>query len=120
MMQAGAITGFIAAFTEAPIDFYKSQLQVQVIRSQSDPSYKREGASSTLNLVMLLCKPHKQMHLIADSLGPQQLLTLAQMVHHGQDIGPEGHIGLHFPLQLLVASCVILDTLPSTSRPQQP
>ncbi|KAK9863589.1 hypothetical protein WJX84_011011 [Apatococcus fuscideae] len=40
LYKAGAITGFIAAFTEAPIDFYKSQLQVQVIRSQSDPSYK--------------------------------------------------------------------------------
>lgn len=40
-MQAGAATGFVAAFTEAPIDFYKSQIQVQVIRSQSDPNYKR-------------------------------------------------------------------------------
>lgn len=26
--KAGAITGFIAAFTEGPIDFYKSQIQV--------------------------------------------------------------------------------------------
>ena len=41
-VQAGAITGFIAAFTECPIDFYKSQLQVQVIRAQADPNYKRE------------------------------------------------------------------------------
>lgn len=41
-VQAGAITGFLAAFTEAPIDFYKSQLQVQVIRAQADPNYKRE------------------------------------------------------------------------------
>ena len=40
-LQAGAITGFLAAFTEAPIDFYKSQLQVQVIRAQADPNYKR-------------------------------------------------------------------------------
>jgi len=38
--KAGAATGFVAAFTEAPIDFYKSQIQVQVIRSQSDPNYK--------------------------------------------------------------------------------
>eukprot|EP00884_Botryococcus_braunii_P011458 jgi/Botrbrau1/20312/Bobra.0873s0001.1 len=38
--QAGAVTGFVAAFTEAPIDFYKSQIQVQVIRSRSDPNYK--------------------------------------------------------------------------------
>ncbi len=39
--QAGAITGFVAAFTEGPIDFYKSQAQYQIIRSKSDPSYKR-------------------------------------------------------------------------------
>jgi solute carrier family 25 carnitine/acylcarnitine transporter 20/29 len=29
--KAGAITGFIAAFTEGPIDFYKSQIQVSVV-----------------------------------------------------------------------------------------
>lgn len=40
LYKAGAITGFLAAFTEAPIDFYKSQLQVQVIRAQADPNYK--------------------------------------------------------------------------------
>lgn len=38
--KAGAITGFIAAFTEGPIDFYKSQIQVQIIRSKADPNYK--------------------------------------------------------------------------------
>lgn len=38
--QAGAMTGFVAAFAEAPIDFYKSQMQVQVVRSRSDPAYK--------------------------------------------------------------------------------
>ena len=37
--QAGAMTGFVAAFAEAPIDFYKSQMQVQVVRSRSDPTY---------------------------------------------------------------------------------
>lgn len=37
--QAGAMTGFVAAFAEAPIDFYKSQMQVQVVRSRSDPAY---------------------------------------------------------------------------------
>ncbi|KAF6263946.1 mitochondrial carrier domain-containing protein [Scenedesmus sp. NREL 46B-D3] len=37
--KAGAITGFIAAFTEGPIDFYKSQIQVQIIRSKADPAY---------------------------------------------------------------------------------
>jgi len=40
-LQAGFITGFAAAFAEGPIDFYKSQIQVQIIRSKSDPSYKR-------------------------------------------------------------------------------
>ncbi|KXZ45757.1 hypothetical protein GPECTOR_51g743 [Gonium pectorale] len=38
--KAGAMTGFVAAFTEGPIDFYKSQLQVQIIRSKQDPAYK--------------------------------------------------------------------------------
>ncbi|WPT10863.1 Mitochondrial substrate carrier family protein G [Picochlorum sp. SENEW3] len=38
--KAGMITGFLAAFTEAPIDFYKSQIQVQIIRAKSDPTYK--------------------------------------------------------------------------------
>jgi solute carrier family 25 carnitine/acylcarnitine transporter 20/29 len=40
--KAGAITGFIAAFTEGPIDFYKSQIQVQIIKSKVDPAYTRE------------------------------------------------------------------------------
>ena len=35
------MTGFVAAFTEGPIDFYKSQVQVQIIRSKGDPNYKR-------------------------------------------------------------------------------
>lgn len=37
---AGAMTGFAAAFTESPIDFFKSQIQVQIIRAKSDPAYK--------------------------------------------------------------------------------
>ncbi len=40
--QAGFITGAAAAFAESPIDFYKSQIQVQIIRAKSDPAYKRE------------------------------------------------------------------------------
>ena len=40
-VQAGAITGFVSAFAEGPIDFFKSQIQVQIIRSKSDPNYKR-------------------------------------------------------------------------------
>jgi len=38
--KAGAITGFVAAFSEGPIDFYKSQIQVQIVRSKTDPTYK--------------------------------------------------------------------------------
>mmetsp|Transcript_18660 Transcript_18660/g.56392 ORF Transcript_18660/g.56392 Transcript_18660/m.56392 type:complete len:308 (+) Transcript_18660:164-1087(+) len=38
--KAGAITGAAAAFTEGPVDFYKSQIQVQIIRSKSIPNYK--------------------------------------------------------------------------------
>ncbi|KIY99685.1 hypothetical protein MNEG_8279 [Monoraphidium neglectum] len=38
--KAGAITGFVAAFTEGPIDFFKSQIQVQIIRSKVNPEYK--------------------------------------------------------------------------------
>ena len=40
--KAGFMTGFAAAFFEAPIDFYKSQIQVQIIRSKADPAYKRK------------------------------------------------------------------------------
>jgi hypothetical protein len=43
--KAGAITGFIAAFTEGPIDFYKSQIQVQIIKSKVDPNYKGARAA---------------------------------------------------------------------------
>jgi solute carrier family 25 carnitine/acylcarnitine transporter 20/29 len=42
-LKAGFMTGFAAAFVEAPIDFYKSQIQVQIIRSKSDPTYKRKS-----------------------------------------------------------------------------
>ncbi|PRW60530.1 mitochondrial carrier [Chlorella sorokiniana] len=38
--KAGFITGAAAAFAESPIDFYKSQIQVQIIRAKSDPAYK--------------------------------------------------------------------------------
>ncbi|KAL4421587.1 hypothetical protein ABPG75_010878 [Micractinium tetrahymenae] len=38
--KAGFITGAAAAFTESPIDFYKSQIQVQMVRAKADPAYK--------------------------------------------------------------------------------
>ena len=37
--KAGAMTGFAASFTESPIDFYKSQLQVQMVKQKADPKY---------------------------------------------------------------------------------
>ena len=40
--QAGAMTGFVAAFVESPIDFYKSQMQVQTVRMRADPTYVGE------------------------------------------------------------------------------
>lgn len=45
--QAGAMTGFVAAFTEGPIDFFKSQIQVQILRSKTNPDYKRECRAVT-------------------------------------------------------------------------
>lgn len=50
-LQAGAVTGTIAAFVEGPIDFYKSQIQVQIIRSRADPNYKRRRTSLLTSLV---------------------------------------------------------------------
>ncbi|EIE24179.1 mitochondrial carrier [Coccomyxa subellipsoidea C-169] len=38
--KAGAITGFVSAFAEGPIDFFKSQIQVQIIRAKGDINYK--------------------------------------------------------------------------------
>ena len=50
--KAGFITGAAAAFAESPIDFYKSQIQVQMVRAKADPTYKgesgREGVQSTV------------------------------------------------------------------------
>jgi len=47
--KAGCMTGFAAAFFEAPIDFYKSQIQVQIIRSKADPAYKGNTVISNLS-----------------------------------------------------------------------
>lgn len=55
--QAGAATGLIAAFVEGPIDFYKSQIQVQIIRSRADPNYKRKPAHSKASLLLCLQSP---------------------------------------------------------------
>jgi solute carrier family 25 carnitine/acylcarnitine transporter 20/29 len=38
--KAGAMTGFVAAFVEGPIDFYKSQIQTIVIKQRQNPEYK--------------------------------------------------------------------------------
>ena len=56
-MQAGAITGFVSAFVEGPIDFFKSQIQVQIIRSRGSADYKRACPSlyPPPDLSQLLC-----------------------------------------------------------------
>ena len=59
-MQAGAITGFVSAFVEGPIDFFKSQIQVQIIRAKSNPDYKRTRHSlyifpTGVNVSQLAC-----------------------------------------------------------------
>lgn len=50
--KAGMMTGFVAAFSEGPIDFYKSQIQVQIIRSKQNPDYVRESSGSWLGVMM--------------------------------------------------------------------
>lgn len=37
---AGAITGVSVTFVETPMDLFKSQLQVQIIRAKDNPEYK--------------------------------------------------------------------------------
>ena len=54
VVQAGAITGFVSAFAEGPIDFFKSQIQVQIIRSKSDPNYKRATSPPACCMTHLL------------------------------------------------------------------
>mgnify|MGYP002463870987 FL=1 len=39
---AGAFTGVAVAFVETPMDLFKSQLQVQIIRAKGNPEYKAE------------------------------------------------------------------------------
>eukprot|EP00955_Chlamydomonas_euryale_P105765 365661-Chlamydomonas_euryale.AAC.50 len=43
--------GFVAAFSEGPIDFYKSQIQVQIIKSKMDPAYKREWRLTNMRTI---------------------------------------------------------------------
>jgi len=55
--KAGMMTGFVAAFTEAPIDFYKSQIQVQIIRMKADAAYKGaiESFCCVVATILTLC-----------------------------------------------------------------
>ena len=39
---AGAFTGVAVAFVETPMDLFKSQIQVQIIRAKANPEYKPE------------------------------------------------------------------------------
>ncbi len=40
--MAGSMSQGIAAFMEGPIDFYKTQMQIQIIKSKSIPGYVPE------------------------------------------------------------------------------
>ena len=42
---AGAITGVAVTFVETPMDLFKSQLQVQIIRAKDNPEYKAQFTS---------------------------------------------------------------------------
>ena len=59
------MTGFLAAFTEGPIDFYKSQIQVQIIRSKADPNYKRKH----FNALVALHRLQSFFHLLFELTG---------------------------------------------------
>ncbi|KAK8793528.1 hypothetical protein WA158_004887 [Blastocystis sp. Blastoise] len=39
-LVAGAVTGVAVTFVECPMDFLKSQIQVQAVKAQSNPEYK--------------------------------------------------------------------------------
>jgi hypothetical protein len=43
--QAGSLAWAFASLAEGPIDFYKSQMQKQLVMSKVDPSYKPEFKS---------------------------------------------------------------------------
>jgi len=47
---AGGMTGFVASFAEGPIDFYKSQMQVQAIKAAGNPSLKQPNMADTVKL----------------------------------------------------------------------
>lgn len=74
MLQAGAITGFVSAFVEGPIDFFKSQIQVQIIRAKADPNYKREPHPHTFIHASLKLSIHSTPFLVrAQGLVTQRL-----------------------------------------------
>ena len=39
---AGAVTGMAVTFVETPMDLFKSQLQVQIVRAKDNPEYKAQ------------------------------------------------------------------------------
>ena len=71
------MTGFVAAFTEGPIDFYKSQVQVQIIRTQSDPNYKRAPCQVSALLAAFLCAAGQPAVLFAADQQQDQLAAVA-------------------------------------------
>jgi hypothetical protein len=73
------VTGFVAAFTEAPIDFYKSQIQVQVIRSQSDPNYRGMPASNISPLPGFLDSRSSNKYVTVGDIAMPQLCVETDM-----------------------------------------
>lgn len=46
--MAGAMTGGVVSFAEGPIDFYKSQMQVQAIKAAENPALKQPSMAETV------------------------------------------------------------------------
>ena len=73
----------MAAFAEGPIDFYKSQIQVQIIRSKSDPKYKREAGTQRAFCVALLSAwGHQAWHTVVTHTLPLRLPRAAVASRH--------------------------------------
>lgn len=51
---AGGMTGLVASFAEGPIDFYKSQMQVQAIKHAENPSLKQPNMAETVRTSLKL------------------------------------------------------------------
>lgn len=107
VLQAGAITGFTASFFEAPIDFYKSQIQVQIIRAKTDPAYKRECGWA-------LARGSAQHAVLAAAGLPAPLLGVSHVL--GQKVKVASH-GRLCAAMLPVLSLLLCPPAASLQRP---